>query len=278
MVENSGAIVAHAAQQPSFPPDSAPAAVPAAIPVEISGASQPAADVRPPSVLPDAVRNPSAAPAPISSPIPSDSTQTFIYKSQLHEYAQRSRIPLPVYQTVIEGSIGLPKYRSTVLVDEVHYVSPNTFRNRRGAEHDAARIALEYISKRTKDDGFLLLQEDLMFCKSILSEYTVKMNLKRPLYTTNHHDGSVPIFQSTLVFDGVVYTGNLSRSKKEAEQLAARAAILSLIGDAGNPESQKTLTKIIASKVRLHATLQKRFLPQHLIFNLNLNQKHHPFQ
>lgn len=56
------------------------------------------------------------------------------------------------------------------------------------------------------------------------------MNLKRPLYTTNHHDGSVPIFQSTLVFDGVVYTGNLSRSKKEAEQLAARAAILSLIG------------------------------------------------
>lgn len=85
--------------------------------------------------------------------------ETFIYKSQLHEYAQRSRIPLPVYQTVIEGSIGLPKYRSTVLVDEVHYVSPNMFRNRRGAEHDAARIALEYISKRTKDDGFLLLQE-----------------------------------------------------------------------------------------------------------------------
>lgn len=74
-MENSGAIVAHAAQQPSFPPDSAPAAVPAAIPVEISGASQPAADVRPPSVLPDAVRNPSAAPAPISSPIPSDSTR-----------------------------------------------------------------------------------------------------------------------------------------------------------------------------------------------------------
>lgn len=85
--------------------------------------------------------------------------ETFIYKSQLHEYCQKSKIPIPVYQTVNEGSLNLPKYRSTVLVDEVHYVSPNTFRNRKGAEQDVARIALEYISKRTKDDGFLLLQE-----------------------------------------------------------------------------------------------------------------------
>ncbi|KAG7017948.1 Double-stranded RNA-binding protein 4, partial [Cucurbita argyrosperma subsp. argyrosperma] len=98
--------------------------------------------------------------------------------------------------------------------------------------------------------------KDLMLCKSILSEYTVKMSLKRPMYTTKQHEGSVPIFQSTLVFDGVVYTGDISRSKKEAEQLAARAAILSL-HDAGNPKSQKTLAEIIASKVRLHAMMQK---------------------
>lgn len=69
-----------------------------------------------------------------------------------------------------------------------------------------------------------------MFCKTILSDYTDKMNLERPTYKTKQHKGSVPIFQSTLVFDGVVYTSDISRSKKEAEQLAARAAILSLLG------------------------------------------------
>ncbi|XP_038897098.1 double-stranded RNA-binding protein 1-like isoform X2 [Benincasa hispida] len=180
-----------------------------------------------------------------------------LYKNHLHEYTQKSRIQLPVYQTFNEGSLGVPKYRSTVMVDEVHYVSPNTFRNRKAAEQDAARIAFEYISKKTKDDGFLLLREDLMSCKSILSEYTDKMSLKRPIYTTKHHKGSVPFFQSTLDFDGVVYTSDVSRSKKEAEQLAARAAILSLHGDARNPKSQKTLAEIIASKVRFHATLQK---------------------
>lgn len=76
----------------------------------------------------------------------------------------------------------------------------------------------------------LFFSQDLMSCKSILSEYTDKMSLKRPIYTTKHHKGSVPFFQSTLVFDGVVYTSDVSRSKKEAEQLAARAAILSLHG------------------------------------------------
>uniref|UniRef100_A0A0A0LCN7 DRBM domain-containing protein n=1 Tax=Cucumis sativus TaxID=3659 RepID=A0A0A0LCN7_CUCSA len=100
-------------------------------------------------------------------------------------------------------------------------------------------------------------KHDLMLCKSILSEYTDKMGLERPIYTTKHNQGSVAFFQSTLVFDGVVYTSDLGRTKKEAEQLAARAAILSLHEDATNPKSQKALGDIIASKVRFHAMLQK---------------------
>ena len=76
----------------------------------------------------------------------------------------------------------------------------------------------------------LFFLQDLMLCKSILSEYTDKMGLERPIYTTKHNQGSVAFFQSTLVFDGVVYTSDLGRTKKEAEQLAARAAILSLHG------------------------------------------------
>lgn len=256
-MEESGTVEADAPQQSSFPPDSVPTVVPSPIPVENSNTPQPEVDIHPPSVSPDAILIPNAASAPVPSPNPSDPTQLSLYKNHLHEYTQKSKIPLPVYQTFNEGSLGMPKYRSTVMVDEVHYVSPYTFRNRRAAEQDAARIAFEFISKKTKDDGILLLREDLMSCKSILSEYTDKMSLKRPIYTTKHHKGSVPFFQSTLVFDGVVYTSDVSRSKKEAEQLAARAAILSLHGDAKNPKSQKTLAEIIASKVRFHATLQK---------------------
>ncbi|KAL0549155.1 hypothetical protein IC582_013636 [Cucumis melo] len=255
-MEASGTVEAGAPQQSPFRSDSVPTVVTPPIPVQNFHTLQSQPNIHPPSVLPDLVLIPSAAPAPIPSPNLSDPTQIFVYKNHLHEYAQKARIAVPVYQTIDEGSPGLPKFRSTVLLDEVHYVSPNTFRNRRAAEQDAARIAFEYISKKTKDDAFLLLREDLILCKSILSEYTDKMGLERPIYTTKHHKGSVPLFQSTLVFDGVVYTSDLSRTKKEAEQLAARAAILSL-HDAINIKSQKTLADIIASKVRFHAMLQK---------------------
>ncbi|XP_011651405.1 double-stranded RNA-binding protein 4 isoform X2 [Cucumis sativus] len=255
-MEESGTVEAGAPQQSPFPSDSVPTVVTPPIPVENSNTFQPQPDIHPPSVLPDLVPIPSAAPAPIPSPNLSDHTQIFVYKNHLHEYTQKAKIAVPVYQTIDEGSPSLPKYRSTVMVDEVHYVSPNTFRNRRAAEQDAARVAFEYISKKTKDDAFLLLREDLMLCKSILSEYTDKMGLERPIYTTKHNQGSVAFFQSTLVFDGVVYTSDLGRTKKEAEQLAARAAILSL-HDATNPKSQKALGDIIASKVRFHAMLQK---------------------
>jgi dsRNA-specific ribonuclease len=43
-------------------------------------------------------------------------------------------------------------------------------------------------------------------------------------------DGLLPVFISSLVFNGVSYTGEAGRNKKEAEQLAARAVIVSLLG------------------------------------------------
>ncbi|TYK01508.1 double-stranded RNA-binding protein 4-like isoform X3 [Cucumis melo var. makuwa] len=158
-MEASGTVEAGAPQQSPFRSDSVPTVVTPPIPVQNFHTLQSQPNIHPPSVLPDLVLIPSAAPAPIPSPNLSDPTQIFVYKNHLHEYAQKARIAVPVYQTIDEGSPGLPKFRSTVLLDEVHYVSPNTFRNRRAAEQDAARIAFEYISKKTKDDAFLLLRE-----------------------------------------------------------------------------------------------------------------------
>lgn len=43
-------------------------------------------------------------------------------------------------------------------------------------------------------------------------------------------DALVPTFKSVVTFNGKSYTGEPGQSKKEAERLAARAAILSLLG------------------------------------------------
>lgn len=58
------------------------------------------------------------------------------------------------------------------------------------------------------------------------------MNLEKPTYNTVKlkQAGFLPVFMSTLVFNGLYHTGELGRSKKEAEQLAARAVIIFLLG------------------------------------------------
>ena len=56
------------------------------------------------------------------------------------------------------------------------------------------------------------------------------MSLEKPTYKTIQPEGLLPVFVSSLVFNGVTYTGEPGRNKKEAEQLAARAVILSISG------------------------------------------------
>lgn len=74
-MEESGTVEAGAPQQSPFPSDSVPTVVTPPIPVENSNTFQPQPDIHPPSVLPDLVPIPSAAPAPIPSPNLSDHTR-----------------------------------------------------------------------------------------------------------------------------------------------------------------------------------------------------------
>lgn len=174
----------------------------------------------------------------------------FIYKSRLQEYAQRSSQSFPVYQTVNVGTPHAPRFRSTVLVDRDTYMSPNTFQQRKAAEHDAARVALESIQTKIKREGLSFIREGTFFCKSILNEYAVKMNLDKPVHNTVQSQGFVPAFVSSLVFDGVTYTGNAGRSKKEAEQLAAQAVLLAIMDNSGSGGT--LLSEIIKSKSKLY--------------------------
>ncbi|XP_021296460.1 double-stranded RNA-binding protein 4-like isoform X2 [Herrania umbratica] len=189
-----------------------------------------------------------------SAPNPSRAPEPLMHKNRLQEHTQRSSIPLPVYQTTNEGSLHAPRFRSTVVVDGTSYSSPDTFSHRKAAEQDAAKVALECITKKIKDEGCPIIREDTVFCKSILNEFAVKMNMEMPSYDTIQSEGLIPLFVSSLVFNGVTYSGKTGRNKKEAEQLAARATLLSLLDDS---RYGTFLSEIIKSKAKLYVALNK---------------------
>jgi len=58
------------------------------------------------------------------------------------------------------------------------------------------------------------------------------LHIEGPSYNTVQQQigGVLPVFTSSLVFNGTSYTGDPARTKKEAEQSAAQAAILSIMG------------------------------------------------
>ncbi|CAN6572774.1 unnamed protein product [Malus baccata var. baccata] len=108
------------------------------------------------------------------------------------------------------------------------------------------------IYKRMEDIKFyyipMVIFQDLVFCKSILNEYNMKRKIEPPTYQTFQGNAKVPFFVSSLVVNGVSYTGDVGKSKKEAEQLAARVVIQSLLGDS---ESAPIMSEILRSKYKL---------------------------
>ncbi|XP_071901769.1 double-stranded RNA-binding protein 4-like isoform X1 [Coffea arabica] len=178
-----------------------------------------------------------------------------MYKKLLHQYAQKSGLPLPVYKIENEGFPHAPKFRSSVFIDETKFTSKFTFPDRRAAEQDVAKLAYETIVKDNKTlTGGPHIYQNLRFCKLILSEYATKTGLGVPEYNTTLAEGTPhPVFVSSFVLGGKSYTGQVGRSRKEAEQLVAQLAIQSLLGsDSGK------LTEIIKSKERLFATVDAK--------------------
>ncbi|CAJ1970834.1 unnamed protein product [Sphenostylis stenocarpa] len=180
-------------------------------------------------------------------PVTFHSPGPLMYKNRLQEFTSRSGIAIPVYQTVNEGQAHIPKFRSTVWVAGTSYTSQSTFPQKKAAEQEVARLALETILQRTRNEGPSLVSEISPFCKSIINEYAAKLYIERPTYNTvqNRLGGMLPVFTTSLVFNGTSYTGYAARTKKEAEQSAAQAAILSIMGDSS---SGTKLIELIKSK------------------------------
>ncbi|XP_060192312.1 double-stranded RNA-binding protein 1-like isoform X1 [Lycium barbarum] len=180
-----------------------------------------------------------------------------MHKNRLQEFTQRSSLDRPVYHTHNLGTQHAPLFRSSVLVDGFWYTSPGAYSHLKAAEQEAAKVALisakEKEKEKMKHDGCPLVREDTVFCKSIMNEYAVKMNLEKPTYQTVQSVAMLPVFKSTAVFNGACYTGETGKNKKEAEQLAARAAVLSIL----ETDSDTVMLEIIKSKRKLYAVLGK---------------------
>ncbi|KAL3343542.1 hypothetical protein AABB24_027195 [Solanum stoloniferum] len=176
-----------------------------------------------------------------------------MYKNQLQEYTQKNVKQLPIYQTVNEGFPHAPKFRAKVLVDGSEYESKSTYPTKKEAEQAVAKIAYECIHNKIDARDISLIYKEPMLCKSILYEFAVKRNLDRPIYNTRYTEGSSIVYICHLVLGGKTYKGELAGSKQMAKQVAAQAAIESLLEtDAG------MLYEIIMSKNKCHPSMQTR--------------------
>nr|3ADG_A Chain A, F21M12.9 protein [Arabidopsis thaliana]3ADI_A Chain A, F21M12.9 protein [Arabidopsis thaliana]3ADI_B Chain B, F21M12.9 protein [Arabidopsis thaliana]3ADI_C Chain C, F21M12.9 protein [Arabidopsis thaliana] len=70
-----------------------------------------------------------------------------VFKSRLQEYAQKYKLPTPVYEIVKEGPSHKSLFQSTVILDGVRYNSLPGFFNRKAAEQSAAEVALRELAK-----------------------------------------------------------------------------------------------------------------------------------
>ncbi|CAH2073814.1 unnamed protein product [Thlaspi arvense] len=171
--------------------------------------------------------------APLSA-TPTKGVEKLMYKSNLSSYCQRLCLPHPVYGIVSQGARHALRFSSTVTIGRKMFASPNTFSNRKSAEQDAAKFALQHLLNEdeaivTNMRGSLceFVCQDKALCKMVLNEFLAKIKMECAYETVQVE--MTPWFVSYLALNGTCYRGG-GRKKKVAEQLAALAAILSLLG------------------------------------------------
>ncbi|KFK25061.1 hypothetical protein AALP_AA8G061500 [Arabis alpina] len=209
---------------------------------------------------------------PISSPQPSQAmvkapnrtpspprtrvVEKLMHKNDLNSYCQRLSIPIPVYETTVEGYAHALRFKATVSVGERSFTSLNMFLNRKSAEQDAAKVALEHLLSEDEASAAKLrlylrklVCQDKSRCKMIFNEFLAKVKMECT-YETAEVEMQPPLFVSSLALNGNCYKGEGGKNKKEAEQLAALAAILSLLDD---PTYGTLISEVVKSKFNVGA-------------------------
>ncbi|KAL0794657.1 hypothetical protein Bca101_066034 [Brassica carinata] len=155
----------------------------------------------------------------------------YVFKSRLQEYAQKYKLPTPLYDTIKEGPSHKPVFQSTVIVNDVRYDSLPGFFNRKASEQSAAEVALQELAKSSDLSQCVSLPvHEMGLCKNLLQEYAQKMNYAIPLYQCQKSEtlGRAPQFTCTVEIGGIKYTGATTKTKKEAEISAGRTALIAI--------------------------------------------------
>uniref|UniRef100_A0A0E0LUH9 DRBM domain-containing protein n=2 Tax=Oryza punctata TaxID=4537 RepID=A0A0E0LUH9_ORYPU len=171
------------------------------------------------------------------------------YKNKLQEYLQQANKQLPIYCTKCKGEHHQLKFKSTVMVDGEEFSSTSCHRRVKDAEQDAAKVAYDALLERKETDDtdvFELIDQDVVFSKSILHEFTTKTKTDQPSYSITKKEGSMIPYVASVSLAGRAYTGVAARNKKDAEQKAARAAVKSLLAT-----NDTCMEKIVRSKEKL---------------------------
>lgn len=149
-----------------------------------------------------------------------------MYKNQLQELAQRSCFNLPSYACIREGPDHAPRFKATVNFNGEVFESPTFCNTLRQAEHAAAEVALNVLSKNgpSKALAAKVLDETGVY-KNLLQETAHRAGLKLPVYTTvRSGPGHIPVFFCTVDIAKMSFTGEPAKTKKQAQKNAAMAA------------------------------------------------------
>ncbi|KAK6911454.1 Double-stranded RNA-binding domain [Dillenia turbinata] len=149
-----------------------------------------------------------------------------MYKNQLQELAQRSCFNLPSYACIREGPDHAPRFKATVTFNGEVFESPSFCSTLRQAEHAAAEVALNTLSRRSPSKALAasVLDETGIY-RNLLQETAHKAGLELPAYTAiRSGPGHVPLFSCLVEIAGMSFTGEIAKTKKQAQKNAARAA------------------------------------------------------
>ncbi|XVF06644.1 hypothetical protein REPUB_Repub06bG0067800 [Reevesia pubescens] len=146
-----------------------------------------------------------------------------LYKNVLQNFAQKKNLSRPVYSCEFEGPPHALRFRCKVTINEKTYESLEFFPTVKEAEHAAARIALSCLSPDAIEE------EDSSLYKNLLQELTQKEGCPLPVYNTARSgEAHASMFVSIVEVQGEVFTGQIAKTKKQAEFLAAKVAYMKL--------------------------------------------------
>ncbi|XP_027344289.1 double-stranded RNA-binding protein 1-like [Abrus precatorius] len=165
---------------------------------------------------------------PQDIPIPARSSSIIddmdrLCKNRLQNYAQKNNLDPPAFTCKAEGPPHATHFKATVLFNGQSFESPSFFNSLKEAEQAAAKLALMSLSLDLFKKG------DSGPFKTLLFKLTQRESLCKPTYKTIQSGSPhMPTFFSTVEVEGMEFHGKGGRSKKQAEQDAAKIAYIAL--------------------------------------------------